>query len=1394
MRNLKRIKTLGLIAVILLFCLVVCVISTGMTFEPAIEYTMFSGGDGTQALPYLLSNVDDFVALMNGVNDRTAPDGYFGKHFQLAANIDLSGITMSPIGDFTYPFKGRLDGGGYKIAGLYINVEDGAYIGLFGVISADAIIENLSVSGAVNGLSDVGGIVGLNNGRIANCVNSVNVSSIVDNSAMDIGGICGYNKGIIENSYNAGVVVGHGVNTGGIAGLNSADLSEALIRNCFNIGAIESDFYGAGGIAGHNDGIITECFNSAKVLAYSTAGGIVGSNIGIIENSYNTNTVGVTNKMAGGIAGSSEGAIYNVYNLAEVNASSLKGGICGFVSVDAVLETCFLSSDAFSGKMTNRGNEYPNSAILRDVDMASADVLTNNAKMKALANGRGEGKWSKRAFDNDYCYSPEITVFSASSDEKTTSYSKESTKIKRATAEVTLDTLSYVYDGTAHEPEILLGDEKLIKGIDYLVVYSDNINAGTACATITFINYFTGVVEKNYTITKSPITVMWQEMQFTYNGKVQYPVVDITSGCVDGEEITFLYTGFAATIGEHTVTATLAENSINANYSFEAESNVYEIKPAELTISWSEKVLVYDGTAQYPIATVTGGIIEGDTLTLTYSGYMNNIDAAEGYIVTVSLSKGGDNDNYTLNEKFVYKIAKRVVSVTFENITLTYNGKAQYPKVATVTGVVKGEELTFVYSGYEDNITVGDGYTVYAQLAANEINANYEMAITECVYSIMEKAITITFSDAKLIFNGVPQCPSFTVNGLLDDDEIDWVLSDYSANINASVGGAYYLTVSLRNGSDYVFEPVTIRYDISPMPISIAWKDSKLVYSGNIQRPDAEVITETPTAVGLIYADYIGVDAGQGYSIVITTNSTNYIIENTLTYDIFPKEIKAIWTGNNFVYNGIEQYPSVKFDGIIDGDNIETILIKTDSIRSGRYDIKAEINNQNYVLNDTGVNYEILPKSVVLDELTAEDKVYDGKTDIVLCGGKLNNVLPNDEVDFVLGTCMAEGSNAGIWRVRAEIVLTGEDADCYVLVMPEIFVRITKAKFNTDILQFNTETFAYDGKAKSLKIEGNLPDCISIEYIGNDKTEVGEYIVVARFTDTSGNYELIPDVTAKMYISKSAFSDEENNVKVEVENGVLPFDAEVKIEKSIEWSGEFGNKRTLSVYDINLLHKGAEIQPNGKLKILLMLDEETLNAKGLILLHVGQSGVSEELTYYVEGNSLVFYTDSLSEFVLMADKQISALWLGLTGVIGGVLLITAITLFIIMNNKKRQKICATNQILDSNELTPATSKDLSIKQAEIRQEVPFELDGIKCAGKASLLASLCFKNTAKQKEVACMSATKAQAHAKGKGGNKRRELYWQGKRIIKDSVEYVDLLHKADEIISEIQTEEQWIS
>lgn len=64
------------------------------------------------------------------------------------------------------------------------------------------------------------------------------------------------------------------------------------------------------------------------------------------------------------------------------------------------------------------------------------------------------------------------------------------------------------FTGSAIEPEITVtdGENTLTLGTDYTVSYSDNINAGSAKATITGINNYSGTVEKTFTIL--PVTTV----------------------------------------------------------------------------------------------------------------------------------------------------------------------------------------------------------------------------------------------------------------------------------------------------------------------------------------------------------------------------------------------------------------------------------------------------------------------------------------------------------------------------------------------------------------------------------------------------------------------------------------------------------------------------------------------------------------------------------------------------------------------------------------------------------------------------------------------------------------------------------------------------------------------
>ena len=213
----------------------------------------------------------------------------------LAADIDLTGIDWTPIGNYETQYTGTFDGKDKTITGLTVTTSD-YYVGLFGYlgsvgtvknvklegvqITSDnssvyvvgvvgcswGTIENCSVSGSVSGYGYVGGVAGQNNGTIENC----SVSSSVSGDVF-VGGVTGRNNGNIENCSVAGSVSGDGY-VGGVAGWN-----DRTIENCSAAGSVSGSSC-VGGVAGENRGTVTACTASNSVSRGGFAGGVVGLN------------------------------------------------------------------------------------------------------------------------------------------------------------------------------------------------------------------------------------------------------------------------------------------------------------------------------------------------------------------------------------------------------------------------------------------------------------------------------------------------------------------------------------------------------------------------------------------------------------------------------------------------------------------------------------------------------------------------------------------------------------------------------------------------------------------------------------------------------------------------------------------------------------------------------------------------------------------------------------------------------------------------------------------------------------------------------------------------------------------------------------------------------------
>ena len=247
----------------------------------------FSGGDGSEATPYIIGSATDFAQFAKNTTSKNYQDTYF----KLDVDINLNDKPWTPTGNF----DGVFDGQHHKITGLKVSVAD-VEVGLFGQLSStgrlsnlhvsgdventsseyfkfaggicgwhDGVVTNCSFSGSVRGTGTVGGIAGSCNGKIISCKNTASVSG------EEAGGIAGQESSAIPKiygCYNEGAIDG-GANAGGILGKNGGYGCE--IKGCYNIGAIQSSSGGTLGAitssAAAGNSVMASCYVKEKYAA-----------------------------------------------------------------------------------------------------------------------------------------------------------------------------------------------------------------------------------------------------------------------------------------------------------------------------------------------------------------------------------------------------------------------------------------------------------------------------------------------------------------------------------------------------------------------------------------------------------------------------------------------------------------------------------------------------------------------------------------------------------------------------------------------------------------------------------------------------------------------------------------------------------------------------------------------------------------------------------------------------------------------------------------------------------------------------------------------------------------------------------------------------------------------
>ena len=328
-----------------------------------LEELADSVNNAQQYAPAANWSTDKYFALMQDITDSVRT--VIGWH----NNIASPNPNDPPYGGPS--FQGNFDGNGHKItASIYksplVDIYTSMNVGVFGYVSGNSVIKNLSVDGVVAGYAGVGGIVGsLNGAMIMNCNNYASLQAIFYTYWQDYGGVIG-----------------------GIAGGNSGS---GVIISCNNYANIENpDVNFIGGVVGNNSGDIFNCVNTGDIKGMHYVGGVIGSmgsqnslyvsivnfcvNIGnVVSNSTHL----VFNFGGGGIAGSiSNATISNSINYGFIYSNSRGvGGVLGWCYKSPIAPNYIYSTVSNN---SNFGVVVGNSNVGCIAGEASGAILINN--------------------------------------------------------------------------------------------------------------------------------------------------------------------------------------------------------------------------------------------------------------------------------------------------------------------------------------------------------------------------------------------------------------------------------------------------------------------------------------------------------------------------------------------------------------------------------------------------------------------------------------------------------------------------------------------------------------------------------------------------------------------------------------------------------------------------------------------------------------------------------------------------------------------------------------------------------------------------------------------------------------------------------------------------------
>lgn len=398
---------------------------------------------------------------------------------------------------------------------------------------------------------------------------------------------------------------------------------------------------------------------------------------------------------------------------------------------------------------------------------------------------------------------------------------------KSITPTVTLSQYSYVYDNTAKQPTVTVNDGDYTISTaenEYTVSYSNNIEAGTATATVsnkTGGNYTIATTSVDYTITKQPLTVTVTANDLYYTGEEQKLVTGSLAGAGSVADCTLYYSmdgvyySTEVPTGIKTKTYTVYYKAKGDDNHQDAEAATINVtikskKVTSPTITVTPSTFTYDGTEKEPDVTVKDGetLIHSTEYTVSYE---NNVNVGTAKVI-ITDNEGG---NYTVSGTATFTIVENGSSYVPPKAKegLVYTGKAQELIIggSSTTGTMHYYSLDDVnYSTAIPKGTDAKTYTVYYKVVGDD--NHYDSPATELTVVLSPKDVlspTITLSPSTYTYDGTAKKPTVTVK----DDDTEIPSSEYTvAYYNNTNIGKGRVKVTDNDGGNYCVNGSAIFY------------------------------------------------------------------------------------------------------------------------------------------------------------------------------------------------------------------------------------------------------------------------------------------------------------------------------------------------------------------------------------------------------------------------------------------------------------------------------------------------------------------------------------------------------------------------------------------------------